>query len=355
MASPCFFRVESPYQPVADGFSDGGGWFLAGDDEIAVSPYDETFPKRELFEDVNLSNIPLSMLNGDANIDPAELSATDRFGGGFLGQDDESPVQPLFETQASTAAFMPKQEQFQPTPPGNTQAVPNPRELPRNQDGGAGKRPKDKLKMPKPDPSLVTDRLTPPATTTTTAAPGRKGQNSSHMRFSPRKRKSPGSATTPSSRSSTSPQPHPPPRKTTHNMIEKRYRTNLNDKIAALRDAVPSLRIMAHRVERDGGDMDEADAMAAAEAESMGGLPPAHKLNKATVLSKATEYIGHLERSNGVLVRENHHLRSRVAGLEMMLMMYRQEQQQQQQQQQRVDGGGNVYNGMWANNAPIPQ
>ncbi|CAG9942100.1 unnamed protein product [Clonostachys rosea f. rosea IK726] len=123
MASPCFFRVESPYQPMADGFSDGGGWFLAGDDEIAVSPYDETFPKRELFEDVNLSNIPLSMLNGDANIDPAELSATDRFGGGFLGQDDESPVQPLFETQASTAAFMPKQEQFQPTPPGNTQGI----------------------------------------------------------------------------------------------------------------------------------------------------------------------------------------------------------------------------------------
>lgn len=33
------------------------------------------------------------------------------------------------------------------------------------------------------------------------------------------------------------------PKKTAHNMIEKRYRTNLNDKIAALRDAVPSLRV----------------------------------------------------------------------------------------------------------------
>jgi hypothetical protein len=28
-----------------------------------------------------------------------------------------------------------------------------------------------------------------------------------------------------------------PPKKTAHNMIEKRYRTNLNDKIAALRDS----------------------------------------------------------------------------------------------------------------------
>jgi hypothetical protein len=74
--------------------------------------------------------------------------------------------------------------------------------------------------------------------------------------------------------------------------------------------------------------MDEAEAIAADEDESMGGLPPAHKLNKATVLSKATEYIGHLERSNGVLVRESHYLCSRVAGLEMMLMMYRQEQHQ---------------------------
>lgn len=101
-------------------------------------------------------------------------------------------------------------------------------------------------------------------------------------------------------------------------MIEKRYRTNLNDKIAALRDAVPSLRIMVHRLGREAEGIDDAEL--AVEAESLGGLAPAHKLNKATVLSKATEYIAHLERSNEALLRENNHLRNRVVGLEMMMM-----------------------------------
>lgn len=67
--------------------------------------------------------------------------------------------------------------------------------------------------------------------------------------------------------------PHPV-KKTAHNMIEKRYRTNLNDKIAALRDSVPSLRIMSKsaRGEDTTGDREELQ-----------GLTPAHKLNKATV------------------------------------------------------------------------
>ena len=69
-----------------------------------------------------------------------------------------------------------------------------------------------------------------------------------------------------------------PIKKTAHNMIEKRYRTNLNDKIAALRDSVPSLRVMARS-----GNGDDED-----ELEDLEGLAPAHKLNKATVLSKAT-------------------------------------------------------------------
>jgi hypothetical protein len=59
---------------------------------------------------------------------------------------------------------------------------------------------------------------------------------------------------------------HPPVKKTAHNMIEKRYRTNLNDKIAALRDSVPALRV----VTRKGG----------MEGEDLQGLTPAHKLNK---------------------------------------------------------------------------
>ncbi|KAF1815244.1 hypothetical protein P152DRAFT_447478 [Eremomyces bilateralis CBS 781.70] len=93
-----------------------------------------------------------------------------------------------------------------------------------------------------------------------------------------------------------------PVKKTAHNMIEKRYRNNLNDKIAALRDSVPSLRVMSRT--NDSKDEDET--------EDLEGLTPAHKLNKATVLSKATEYIRHLEKSNKRLSDEMATLRARL-------------------------------------------
>lgn len=68
-----------------------------------------------------------------------------------------------------------------------------------------------------------------------------------------------------------------PVKKTAHNMIEKRYRTNLNDKIAALRDSVPSLRVLSKSAR--GEDTTE-------DREELHGLTPAHKLNKATVRLK---------------------------------------------------------------------
>lgn len=69
--------------------------------------------------------------------------------------------------------------------------------------------------------------------------------------------------------------------KTTHNMIEKRYRTNLNDKIAALRDSVPSLRVAAARVDlfENGGKVQPS------QQEDLGGLTPANKLNKVREIS----------------------------------------------------------------------
>lgn len=99
-----------------------------------------------------------------------------------------------------------------------------------------------------------------------------------------------------------------PPKKTAHNMIEKRYRTNLNDKIAALRDSVPSLRVMS----RPNGTEEDDDP------EDLEGLTPAHKLNKATVLSKATEYIRHLEKRNKRLMDEVATLKGRVESYEKM-------------------------------------
>jgi hypothetical protein len=71
-----------------------------------------------------------------------------------------------------------------------------------------------------------------------------------------------------------------PIKKTAHNMIEKRYRMNLNDKIAALRDSVPSLRIMSKSVR--GEDTTE-------DREELHGLTPAHKLNKATVCANPSD------------------------------------------------------------------
>jgi hypothetical protein len=65
---------------------------------------------------------------------------------------------------------------------------------------------------------------------------------------------------------------HLPVKKTAHNMIEKRYRTNLNDKIAALRDSVPSLRVMSKKESRS----EETQ-------EDLHGLTPAHKLNKVYI------------------------------------------------------------------------
>lgn len=99
-----------------------------------------------------------------------------------------------------------------------------------------------------------------------------------------------------------------PVKKTAHNMIEKRYRTNLNDKIAALRDSVPSLRVMSRQNEEEDDN------------EDLEGLAPAHKLNKATVLSKATEYIRHLEKRNRRQGDEIASLKSRVDHLEKLAM-----------------------------------
>lgn len=82
--------------------------------------------------------------------------------------------------------------------------------------------------------------------------------------------------------------------KTSHNQIERKYRTNINSKIMMLRDAVPALRI--------------ASGGSSLKVEDLEGLTPALKLNKASVLTKATEYIHHLEKKNDMLMQQNRHL-----------------------------------------------
>ena len=64
-------------------------------------------------------------------------------------------------------------------------------------------------------------------------------------------------------------------KKTSHNMIEKRYRNNLNDKITELRDSVPSLRVMSHKQSTQLNSDNEGE-----DEEELDGLTPAHRLNK---------------------------------------------------------------------------
>lgn len=79
-----------------------------------------------------------------------------------------------------------------------------------------------------------------------------------------------------------------------HSIVEKRYRTNLNDKIADLRKSIPSLRDAA---------------FTSTETERLAAYP---KHNKSTVLTKAIEYIHHLEQRNAYLENVNAGLRSQV-------------------------------------------
>ncbi|EEP75410.1 predicted protein [Uncinocarpus reesii 1704] len=98
-----------------------------------------------------------------------------------------------------------------------------------------------------------------------------------------------------------------PSKKRSHNVIEKRYRANLNDKIAELRDSVPCLRIMYKQ--RFGGTAKD-------EEEEEETIASTNKLNKASILSKATEYIKHLEMRNKRLDEENIALKNRLRQLE---------------------------------------
>ncbi|KAJ1569555.1 hypothetical protein HK405_002808 [Cladochytrium tenue] len=91
-------------------------------------------------------------------------------------------------------------------------------------------------------------------------------------------------------------------RKVAHNAIERRYRNNINERITELRLVVPALnspklRAMLADGKRGKGKADDeaGDPEDDDQDDIIDGIPAATKLNKATVLRKATEYILHLK------------------------------------------------------------
>lgn len=98
----------------------------------------------------------------------------------------------------------------------------------------------------------------------------------------------------------------PAPKKRPHNIIEKRYRANINEKIADLRKSIPSLRGPKETKSENASDDEEGDS----------GSKP---LNKAFILTKAVDYIRHLELRNRKLDDENLALKTRLCRLEKVV------------------------------------
>jgi hypothetical protein len=97
-------------------------------------------------------------------------------------------------------------------------------------------------------------------------------------------------------------------RKVTHNAIEKRYRNNINDRITELRLVVPALNSPRLKDSKGRGRIsqkdDEDDSDGDDQNDIIDGIPAATKMNKATILRKATEYILHLKSGHCALQKE---------------------------------------------------
>jgi uncharacterized membrane protein len=130
-------------------------------------------------------------------------------------------------------------------------------------------------------------------------------------------------------------------KKSAHNAIERRYRNNINDRIAELKNAVPALLYAKVKDNRTGNkrrsNNDEDDDTNDDTEEYLDGVAIATKLNKATILRKATEYIHHLKKTGEDLKRDNatlQHLLAQLPGGQEVLMRYRMQQAQREQERQ---------------------
>ncbi|KAJ9131722.1 Sterol regulatory element-binding protein 1 [Pleurostoma richardsiae] len=287
----------SPLSPVLGNYRlpSQDGWLNW--EKVDQSSEPDQYFKPEPYESPALSSIPARVLSLSPSINPMELANAlpDDVAFGREGMND---TQPLFQSPHATSPTAAAQPASSSRLAATTASAGNPPLSDARFQAEVRRYPARNLKRKSSSPTSST-----PSSPSSSPSPP------------------------PLQRRHTAPTREPilPPKKTAHNMIEKRYRTNLNDKIAALRDSVPALRVMVHRLEHThSGEDDDVPAShgfeVGEEEEDLGGLTPAHKLNKATILGKATEYIAHLERRNRSLAKENAALRSRVEGFEMLVM-----------------------------------
>jgi hypothetical protein len=103
-------------------------------------------------------------------------------------------------------------------------------------------------------------------------------------------------------------------RKRGHNAIEQKYRTNLNDKINCLRQGIPSL------MRGSSSDAKSDDEAEDSDLEGMDSKTGQQKYGKAAILTRALEYIKHLETTTRRLGSEVDVLKTRVGAFEKLAM-----------------------------------
>jgi hypothetical protein len=138
-----------------------------------------------------------------------------------------------------------------------------------------------------------------------------------------RKRESSSEDLTASAKSplSTSASPPPPFQKASHNVCEKRYRNKLSVKLGLLRDQIPLFRNTNTNTKRPRPDNTCGGNEAGngeGEGDDLTGLKATIKSDKGTILSKAIEYISHLEQRNKRLASEDMVLQRRVDAFEKL-------------------------------------
>ncbi|KAI8580192.1 hypothetical protein K450DRAFT_238605 [Umbelopsis ramanniana AG] len=116
-----------------------------------------------------------------------------------------------------------------------------------------------------------------------------------------------------------------------HNAIERRYRNNINDCLSDLKNAVPALKFAKVKDNTIDDAQSTVDQGNEQEEELIDGVPVATKLNKATILRKATEYIVHLKATIEQSESENKALQNLILQLPRggeVVSYYRMQKQQ---------------------------